>query len=308
MKIENPYHAGELEAQRRAGETLIAERNGVVIADTIIAGALPFLKQQTMAVTGTVDPDGTRWAFPIFGIPGFLSPDDDRTVRCIRGLMKPQQLFWQRIRTGNQIGLLAIELATRRRLRVNGTLETVDQDGFVVAVREAYPNCPKYIQRRTLTWLDGPADQLSETASEGTHLSPEAKQLLDSVDTLFIASAEEQRGVDVSHRGGHPGFIQRLNDTTIRVPDYPGNSMFNTFGNLITDSRAGVTAMDFAGGRALQMTGNVELQWNETDELGLTGGTGRFWTFHVDRWRVLPLPSAARWDFQDASPFNPRVA
>ena len=308
MRIEKPFHAGELEAQRRAGESAIAERNGVVIADSIIGGALPFLRQQTMAVAGTLEPDGTRWAFPLFGLPGFLAPDDDRTVRFARGLMKPQDLFWQGLHSGDQIGLLAIELATRRRLRVNGTVEKVDQDGLVFAVREAYPNCPKYIQRRTLAWHDNQSSESLEIATEGTRLSEDGERLLGAVDTLFIASAEKQRGVDVSHRGGHAGFIQRLSGSAIRIPDYAGNSMFNTFGNLLIDSRAGVTAVDFGGGRALQMTGNVELEWDKPDELGLTGGTGRFWTFHIDRWRVLPLPSAARWEFQDASPFNPRVA
>lgn len=308
MRIEKPFHEGELEAQRRAGESAIAERNGVVIADSIIGGALPFLRQQTMAVAGTLEPDGTRWAFPLFGLPGFLAPDDDRTVRFARGLMKPQDLFWQGLHSGDQIGLLAIELATRRRLRVNGTVEKVDQDGLVLAVREAYPNCPKYIQRRTLAWHDNQSSESLEIATEGTRLSEDEERLLGAVDTLFIASAEKQRGVDVSHRGGHAGFIQRLSGSAIRIPDYAGNSMFNTFGNLLIDPRAGVTAVDFGGGRALQMTGNVELEWDKPDELGLTGGTGRFWTFHIDRWRVLPLPSAARWEFQDASPFNPRVA
>jgi hypothetical protein len=206
------------------------------------------------------------------------------------------------------MGLLAIELATRRRLRVNGTLERVDQDGLVLAVREAYPNCPKYIQRRTLTWHDNHSSEALEIATEGTRLSAEAERLLGAVDTLFITSAEKQRGVDVSHRGGHAGFIQRLTGSAIRIPDYSGNSMFNTFGNLLTDPRAGVTAMDFAGGRALQMTGTVDLEWHQPDDLGLTGGTGRFWTLHIERWRVLPLPGTARWEFQDASPFNPRVA
>jgi len=226
-------------------------------------------------------------------------------VRLVRGLMRPQDLFWQGLRAGDQVGLLAVELATRRRLRVNGTLEKVDQDGLVLAVREAYPNCPKYIQRRTLTWHDEHRSEHVEIASEGTSLSSEAEQLLDTVDTLFIASAEEQRGVDVSHRGGHAGFIRRLTGSAIRIPDYPGNSMFNTFGNLLTDPRAAVTAVDFAGGRALQMTGNVELEWQQPDDLGLTGGTGRFWTLHIERWRVLPLPGTARWEFEDASPFNP---
>jgi predicted pyridoxine 5'-phosphate oxidase superfamily flavin-nucleotide-binding protein len=309
MKIENPFHPGELEAQRLAGESVIAERNSAVISDSIIGGALHFLKQQKMAVLGTMSEGGARWASPLFGSQGFVYAEDARALRFVRKLMRQIEadVFWQNLRSGARVGMLAIELATRRRLRVNGAFESVGEDGFDLAVQEAYPNCPKYIQRRTLTWEDGGPAQTSTVASEGTRLSVDAAQLLETADTLFISSGHAERGVDVSHRGGNPGFIRRLTATTFRVPDYAGNSLFNTFGNLLVDPRAGVTVMDFTGGRALQMTGQVELEWNQPDEPGVTGGTGRFWTFTIDRWRMLALPGTARWEFLDASPFNPGI-
>ncbi len=94
---------------------------------------------------------------------------------------------------------------------------------------------------------------------------------------------------------------------SLRVPDYRGNSLFNTFGNLLVNARAGVTVMDFVKGRMLQMTGLARPEWDQPDEQGATGGTGRFWTFIVDHWRMLTLPGAARWEFLDASPFNPKT-
>lgn len=308
MQIQNPFHPGELEAQRMAGESLIAERNSAVIADSIIGGALPFLRQQKMVVFGTESGEGTLWASPMFGMPGFVSPEDARTLRFDRNQLQPTDadVFWQNLRSGARAGLLAIELATRRRLRVNGVFRSVSEEDFVLAVEEAYPNCPKYIQRRTLTWEEGTPPEASIVASEGTLLSSDSKRLLDAADTLFIASGHTERGIDVSHRGGNPGFIQRLGATTLRVPDYAGNSLFNTFGNLLVNPHAGVTVMDFAGGRLIQMTGQVSIEWNQPDEQGLTGGSGRFWTFAIDRWRMLSLPSSARWEFLDASPFLPK--
>jgi hypothetical protein len=308
MKIENPFHPGELEAQRLAGESSVAQGNSAVISDSIIAGALPFLKQQKMAVLGTEAEDGSVWASPLFGLPGFVSPEDDRTLRFVRSQMRGSgaDMFWRNLRTGARAGMLAIELSTRRRLRVNGKLHAVSDDGFVFSVEEAYPNCPKYIQRRTLTWSETPEDKAGGTPLEGELLSLEAARLLEAADTLFIASAHAERGADVSHRGGHPGFIERRSATSFRVPDYAGNSLFNTFGNLLSDPRAGVTAMDFDGGRMLQMTGEASIEWNQPDPDGVTGGTGRFWTFTVHLWRLLSLPGTARWEFLDASPFNPK--
>lgn len=308
MQIQNPFHPGEIEAQRLAGESLIAERNSAVIADSIIGGALPFLRQQKMVVFGTESGEGLLWASPLFGLPGFMSPEDARTLRFDRNQMRnlDADVFWRNVRAGARAGLLAIELATRRRLRVNGVFRTVSEDGFVLAVEEAFPNCPKYIQRRALTWEEAPPAEASVVAGEGTVLSSDAGRLLDTADTLFIASGHVERGIDVSHRGGNPGFLQRRSATTLRVPDYAGNSLFNTFGNLLVNPHAGVTVMDFAGRRMIQMTGQVSLQWNQPDEQGLTGGTGRFWTFAIDRWRMLSLPHSARWEFLDASPFLPK--
>ena len=309
MKIEDPFHAGEIEAQHLAGEAAIAEGNSAVIADSIIAGALPFLKQQKMVVIGTKAEDGSLWASPLLGLPGFVSPADDRTVHFHRAQirMSNADIFWRNLYSGARAGMLAIELSTRRRLRVNGTLDSVSDDGFILTVQEAYPNCPKYIQRRTLTWSEDAVAETGAVPQEGSLLSFDATKVIEATDTLFIASAHAERGLDMSHRGGNPGFIERLSENRLRVPDYGGNSLFNTFGNLLVDPRAGVTMMDFAGGRILQMTGDVAIEWNQSDQNGVTGGTGRFWTFTVQRWRIVPLPGAARWEFLDASPFNPKA-
>lgn len=309
MKIENPFHAGELEAQRRAGESAAAERNSTVISSAIIAGALPFLRQQTMVVLGTEAKDGARWASPLFGPAGFVHAEDERTVFLDRRRMlrADSDAVWGNLHAGARVGMLAIELATRRRLRVNGIIERAGDDGFVLAVREAYPNCPKYIQRRALAWDSGASPEISSGQSEGILLSAEASQILQASDTLFICSGHAGRGLDLSHRGGNPGFIRVLGPTAIRIPDYAGNSMFNSFGNILTDARAGISVMDFAASRVLQMTGKAAVEWNQPDEKGLTGGTGRFLTFEMDRWRMLPMPRAARWEYFDASPFNPGV-
>lgn len=306
MRIENPFHSGELEAQRLAGESDTAVRNSVVIADTIIGGALPFLAQQHMVVLASRSAAGSVWASPIFGTPGFASSPDGRQVIFDRRQIWEAQSdpLWHNLNPGAGVGILAIELSTRRRLRVNGTVLHIDRDTFVVQVAEAYPNCPKYIQRRSLHLAGDPQFNSRESISGGP-MSIEVAPLIETADTLFLASSHPDRGSDVSHRGGEAGFIQRLDARTIRVPDYAGNSLFNTFGNLLVDPRAGVTVMDFTLGRLVQLTGEATVEWSQTDERGQTGGTSRFWTYRIEAWRILPMPATARWLFLDASPFNP---
>ena len=308
MRIESPFHSGELEAQRMAGEAGIAERNSVVIADTIIGGALSFLAQQQMVVLGSQAGAGEVWASPAFGEPGFVRSVDGHEVILDRrrAWEVSGDTGWQNLKAGSKIGMLAIELATRRRLLINGTILRMSGDELAVWVTESFPNCPKYIQRRTLN-LAGDLKPAIGQLGSGGWMTPDVAQVLDTADTLFIATVHSERGLDVSHRGGAPGFIERLDASTIRVPDYPGNSMFNTLGNVLADSRAGIAVMDFAVGRILQMTGTTTIDWHQPDPSGRTGGTGRFWTFKMKTWTLRSMPLTAHWQLVEASPFNPVV-
>ncbi|HBY59738.1 MAG TPA: pyridoxamine 5'-phosphate oxidase [Solibacterales bacterium] len=306
MKIEAPFHAGEIEAQRLAGESVTALRNSAVIADTIMRGALPFLAAQNMAVLASRSEDGRLWASIVFGAPGFLSSPDGREALLDRKAVweDPNDPLWANLHAGAAAGMLAIDLSTRRRLRVNGTVTRADGDAITLAVGEAFPNCPKYIQRRRLR-LEGERKPNGEGVAGGESVTEEAAQILDEADTFFLATAHPERGLDVSHRGGAPGFLERLDERTIHVPDYPGNGMFTTLGNLLVDPRAGVTVLDFARGRMLQMSGTAKVEWDAPDQRGQTGGTGRFWEYSIDSWRILSLPVNAVWEFIDASPYNP---
>ena len=142
-------------------------------------------------------------------------------------------------------------------------------------------------------------------AAAARALDAEGLALLAQADTLFIASGAPGGGLDASHRGGPPGFVQALAPDRLRVPDYGGNSLFNTMGNLALDPACGLVLADFAGGRLLQLTGRTELLWDQPDPQGLTGGTGRFWEFTLREWVLRDLPAAMDWEYLDASPFIP---
>lgn len=306
MTESSPYHEGELLVQERAGETEIGRRNGVVISGTIIKGALRFVAKQPLALVGSTDEDDRLWASALIGRPGFMSAED-RSIEFDLTQAAPiaADPLWRNIDRHPEVGTLIIDLASRRRLRVNGRIERAGDDLLRLGVIEAYPNCPKYIQRRTASFaFEATAPPAPPAPREGTSLAADHAEIIGAADTMFVASAHPDRGVDMSHRGGKPGFVRVLDGRTLRIPDYAGNSMFNTLGNFVSNPRAGLLFIDFASGRILQLTGTPAILWDLDVEDHETGGTRRYWEFAIEQWIETSLPVAVTWEFLDASPFN----
>jgi uncharacterized protein len=308
MRLESPFHEGELQVQQQVGETIAAQQNGQIIADTIVKGALKLIEQQHMVVLGSVDAQQNIWASVLFGSPGFIKPVDPQAIEIdlTQAILNPHEPFWANIQTEHQIGMLVIELASRRRLRINGTIAQLTRDRLRLNVLESYPNCPKYIQRRQLVLkLSTAATKPCAQPQFGQILTSEQQHWIASADTLFVASAHPNRGVDASHRGGNPGFVQILDGRSLRIPDYAGNSMFNTLGNLVVNPHAGLVFLDFDRSRTLQLMGQAMIQWDLDHSTDSTGGTHRYWDFVIEQWLETDLPQSLHWEFLDYSPHNP---
>jgi uncharacterized protein len=308
MRRRDSFHEGELFAQQQVGEEIMARQNAQIITETIAKSALKFIEQQRLVVLSSIDPQQHVWASLLLGSPGFIDSIDPQTIEfdLTKVSLNPDDPLWTNIQIESQIGILAIELASRRRLRINGKVAQITSDRLQLNVLESYPNCPKYIQRRHL--VGNPDAAVPKQSSEpqfGQLLTSEHQHWIRSADTLFVASVHPQRGADASHRGGNPGFVQILDDRSLRIPDYSGNSMFNTLGNLVVNPHAGLVFLDFARSRTLQLTGKVIIQWHLDDANDATGGTCRYWDLTIDRWIETDLPRSLNWEFLDFSPHNP---
>ncbi|SFO93367.1 hypothetical protein SAMN05443579_107224 [Variovorax sp. PDC80] len=303
------FHEGELMAQRNAGERDIAVRNGATVGRTIIRGALPFVRQQKTAYAASLDPNGQVWASILLGEPGFLAPSDDAAMLSV-DLGQVAKLnadpFWENIRHDARIGLLLLELQSRRRLKINGEAH-LEGERLEVQVTKSFPICPRYIHRREIVLADAGEATPSSTSSRGNELGPAQLELIADADTFFLASAHATRGADCSHRGGPRGFVRHAGDGVLRIPDYNGNSMFNSFGNFLLNPQAGLTFPDYERRRVLQLAGTVEMMWNQADPQGLTGGTGRFWEFKPSHWIESELPATLQTKFIEFSPFLPSL-
>lgn len=205
------------------------------------------------------------------------------------------------LQVGNTLGLLGIELPTRRRNRMNGHVVARDEAGFAVHVRESFGNCPQYIQRRDYTAF---APQAGAVAPF-TGLPPEAADLVRRADTMFVASAaprdEGKFSIDVSHRGGRPGFLGLDRDGAIVVPDFRGNGFFQTIGNLLAYPRAGLLIPDFASGDLLQTTGAADVVW-DGPEVEAYPGAERLWKVKVEAGRWLRAGFPLQFGTPELSP------
>ncbi|WP_067546626.1 pyridoxamine 5'-phosphate oxidase family protein [Nocardia crassostreae] len=290
------YHPGELAVQERMGQADIAQRVGRMIRADIPAAAAEFLAAQPTVVVAAADDAGRLWASQLVGPAGFARAAGARTI-VVDALPVPGDPLAESLRTTRHIGMIALQPQRRRRMRVNGVAEPTAA-GLRVTTDQVYSNCPKYISRRGIeSWSEGGA----VTVLRATELDPAQQQALSVADTFFIASADRDGNADASHRGGNPGFLQVLSPTRLRWPDYRGNSMFMTLGNIAAGPRCGLLVLDWRTGATLQLTGTAEITW---DEATFTPGAQcsiDFTLTEVVEISGTPL----RWSDPELSPVNP---
>ncbi|SFK70172.1 pyridoxamine 5'-phosphate oxidase family protein [Caulobacter sp. UNC279MFTsu5.1] len=297
--MDGPFHAGELAAQARAG-----------VGAPGAGGIRPFMPDQhreffallPYLFVATIDADGWPVATVLTGRPGFVQSPDPTTL-TVAALPCANEPGAELFAAGRPFGALGLDFATRRRNRANGLITAAGQGGLTLQVLQSFGNCPQYIQTRAVE-----AGSASTLPAEAIAFpTPEALAQIARADTMFVATnaggqdgGVENGGVDISHRGGLPGFVKAAGDM-LTIPDFRGNRFFNTLGNLMTDPRAALLFVDFETGDLLHLQGRGEIDWapavGEWPE-----GVQRQWQFTVERaWRrpaALPL----RWTFDDYSP------
>jgi predicted pyridoxine 5'-phosphate oxidase superfamily flavin-nucleotide-binding protein len=255
------FHSGEIAVQERAGVRDIAEDVGGGIVDHLPPGASGFLELRQMAVLGTVDSDGRVWASVVTGQPGFIETVDDRTLKIAARPSSFDPLFRNLTEEGH-VALFAPDFVASRRVRVNGR-GVIKAGAIYIRTEEVYGNCRRYLQERLFIGERTPA-ATEQSAETGNALSAAQQQQISRADTFFIATDNPERGADVSHKGGNPGFVRVTDDKHLAFPDYNGNSMFNTLGNLTVNPHAGLLFIDFDTGRTLQLSGRASIDWNAT--------------------------------------------
>ncbi len=296
------YHPGELSVQTRAGRRDMANRVGKSIRAAVPPSAQEFLRRQPLAIIGTVDSDGRHWASLLSGHPGFMQTVDEQTVR-ITARPTPGDPLADNLAIGGHAGVIVIDFATRHRMRLNGNIQLQPDDTILLHVRQAYANCPKYIQARQWQIAASPSPQ-QPLALRAAGITEGQENWIHRADTFFVASSYPDGGADASHRGGNPGFVRVVNRSRLVWPDYSGNMMFQTLGNIAANPRIGLLFMDFENGGTLQLTGQAYINW-DPDRSAAFSGAERLIEFDIEEAVEIIGASPFRWRFLESSPFNP---
>lgn len=303
--VARGFHAGERAMQARAGKDValagIGER---VIRDYMPEQHRELFAQLPFVVVGGLDAQRQPWAGVLAGPPGFMTTPDARTLH-LAARPAAGDVLAAALQPGAPLGLLGIQPHTRRRNRLNGVVAQVDASGFGVRVAESFGNCPKYIHPREARHVEAVVGPPSAPVV-ASRLNDEDSRLVRGADTLFIATAHPDAGVDatiaygvdVSHRGGAPGFVtlaeREDGGQVLILPDYVGNFFFNTLGNVLLNPRAGLLFIDFAHGHLLQLAGDAEIV---DDDVSLAEHPGalRLLRVHVRAVRRTEHALPLRW-------------
>lgn len=330
----SPFHPGEIHAQNQAGTRGVAEELGTLLGHSLNlnTGIASWLTTLRVAWLASVTPPSKTtfendnspydnrprvWISAVFGPPGFISAHDSKSINIAVTHSLPQNdILYSNVSASKNapIAFLALDLQARKRYRANGVvpLFRTSSSSLKIRVKEAFPNCPKYIQKRVITdstsRLNGAQVAPSSSTLQATHLSSDDIRLIKNADTFFLGTYNRATGVDVSHRGGLPGFVRVIDQKSLMWPDYRGNGMFQSFGNLYLNDRAGITFFDFETGSLLQLTGRAKVDWNPNPDQNLESAAERSVRFDIDAVRRSSSPvTDYRWQLLENSPYNPEI-
>ncbi len=305
------FHEGELRLQNHVG----ARKQIDVMTEHLMKDFMPeqhreFFEGLEYIFLGTVDKSGLPHSVVLTGPPKFASSPDPKILIVQTGPRAGNPAF-NALAIGQPVGVLGLDLSNRRRNRMHGRITALDEASISISVVQSYGNCPKYISLREISERGSPAAETPVARRD--KLSAVDIALIKASDTFFIASyvrdgsGAPYEGVDVNHRGGAPGFVRIDSPSQITVPDYKGNNLFNTFGNLLLNPDTGVLFLDFTTGDQLHFHGRAVLI-EDADQVARFPGALRLLQIRIAHVRRINGATCLRWRFIESSPVNPVLA
>lgn len=263
-----------------------------------------FYAQLPFIILGSIDHEGDAWATILSGPVGFVTSPTSHLL-AVRAARDPLDPADSGMDDGDAVGLLGIELHTRRRNRLNGLIRRKSAEEFSISVEYTFGNCPQYIHLRDWQQATESAPSSASKIHCADRIGDRERSIISTADTFFVATYLDresgERQVDVAHRGGKPGFVRIGNDGSLTIPDYAGNRHFSTLGNMILNPKAGLLFVDFKSGRLLQLSGDAHVN---DDPVGASEfeGAERTWRFMPRRTVVRTEAIPLRWEFVKWSP------
>ena len=289
------------------------------------------LNKAPLLAIGTLDDQGRPWTSLWGGEAGFarslgqsviglrtaVDGEHDLVLRLLTPAREETTDFTAL--KGKPLSALAIDLATRSRLKISGQLmagvvekagrgekvEKAAEAQIVFAVEHSLGNCPKYLNIKQIT----PAVPSSKLSVETLPLSKKALDLIARADLFFVTS-HYHGTLGTNNRGGPPGFVRVLQNDSAAVvlvyPEYSGNRLYQTLGNLRIHPQAGIIIPDFETGDALYFTCNTEIIVGK-GALDLLPRSNMVVKLTLTDVRLVTSGLAFRGKYGTPSPYNPTV-
>jgi len=304
--MDHTFTNGQLAIQKITKEEHIAKMRIPMVKDTLHERFIPFLEYQILAFPGSQDAQGNLWISLLVGERGFIKAPSihEITFDISKITSNKNDIFFKNIETNATVGLLFHEAARRARYRAWGNATKKD-NLLSFNINMGYPSCPKHIQEEIIQLPENSPTVTSKT-EKGTTLNGLEKEWIANAHTFFITTQTKKGDIEASHRGGNPGFIEVLENGHLRVPDYLGNSMFSTLGNIYENPKAALLFVDYKKGQTLQLSGLATLEFDQhsDNDFHKSGETGRFWTFETKQWIKTLNHHQVINEFLEFSPFN----
>ncbi|PGH35575.1 hypothetical protein GX50_01556 [[Emmonsia] crescens] len=282
-----PWHEGE----KKMHKLMHVPEEYNPSAPYLSPGAAYLVQKSPLIALGTIDKQGQPWttvwggeaglAGPvsqsIIGIRNFVDKSYDPVVETLYGGKSNGEVIKEE-GEGRLMAGLSVDMENRKRVKLMGRmvagnlagLEATDPDKkgnepthagqaqLVIKIEQSLGNCPKYINRKHIT----PVVPNPKLISDSPQLSPGAIELLGEADTLFISTYHED-SMDTNIRGGPPGFVRVVSNdisgAVLAYPEYSGNRLYQTLGNLQMTPLAGYAFPGFETGNVLYLTGKTEI-------------------------------------------------
>ena len=305
------FHDGELQLQNKTGmRERIDKLTQRLMLDYMTDEHREFFEALEYVFLGTVDENGQPHACILTGKAAFVSSPTPQTLVIETGKRSNDPAL-SGLAVTQPVGVLGLDLSNRRRNRMHGRISALDDSSITITVVQSYGNCPKYISMREVSERE--LVSAHNDVSKRNELDSEDIKLIAAADTFFIASyvtdesGAPYEGVDVSHRGGQSGFVSIDSQSFMTVPDYAGNNLFNTFGNLLLNPLAGILFVDFQTGDQLHIQAQATLIEDDADEIVRFPGAQRLLRLQIKSVSRKASATQLRWRFVETSPFNPEV-
>ena len=304
--IDDIFQEGQIALQQITKETEIAHGRLRSVQPNVHQKFVGFIEGQIFAIPSSEDQEGNLWISLLVGKRGFIKVPSlqEITIDLSQMLSNRSDIFFDNIASKSTVGVLFHEAIRRSRYRAWGQANLVD-DLLSIKIKMGYPSCPKHIQKEVIE-LASDIEALSPTRETGSDLGQSEKNWITSAHTFFIGTQSKKGDMEASHRGGDPGFVEFLDNDILRVPDYYGNSIYSTLGNIYVNPKVALLFVDFEKGETLQITGTAELQFDQNSEEDFykSGETGRFWTFKTKSWIRTKNHHKVNAEFVEFSRYN----